>query len=302
MAGIYIQWCKGLAEKPEVLRMAALLQCNRFEVAGRLMKFWEWTDDVVPEDSIQSGTGSAVIEMSPSAGDNVAFVDALCGLEGFAAAMTQVGWLKPVASGLEVPNFALYNGSTAKTRGRNARNQARRRGKASRDDQTPDHAVTVLSPANGDTCHRKPVTRAEKSREQSAALSEQQTAEAAVLRKLLAAEKFQVADLHNTSRLLALSASLKAAPSAYSDSDNDRLMIVAAAEHVLSEMANRARKAPLRNPCGLYAKLVCDRNWQDITNPQIDSANERIKQFQREQRPPGPALAQSFADKLAAVS
>lgn len=149
MAGDWIQWTKGLARKREVVMMAAALKRDSHEVAGRLMTVWEWADENIPEEAIDS-EGTAVIKMSPASGDNNAFIDTVAGLPGFANAMSDAEWLRSRNGSLTFPNYGRHNGETAKTRGRNAKNQAKRRAKP----------VTELSPDAGD----KKVTREEKSR------------------------------------------------------------------------------------------------------------------------------------------
>jgi hypothetical protein len=136
----YIEWSKGLANKREVVIMAACLKIDRHEAAGRVMAFWEWCDENVPEELIDSETGDAVIEMSPNRGDTEKFIDQVVCIKGFAKAMEKVGWIVHKRSSIVIPNYGRHNGSTAKTRNRNTRNQAKRR--------VP--VVANLSPINGD--------------------------------------------------------------------------------------------------------------------------------------------------------
>lgn len=136
MAG-YIEWEKGLADKPEVFRMACLLKKHPDEIAGKVMRFWEWTDDNVPEESIDPETGHAEVSLSPNRGDNETYVDSIVRLPGFCAAMSEVGWIVHRSSSLLLPNFGRHNGLTAKTRARNTKNQANRRAKLA-DEMSPN--------------------------------------------------------------------------------------------------------------------------------------------------------------------
>jgi hypothetical protein len=129
MAGDWIQWTKGLAKKREVLILAARFARDRHEIAGRLMELWEWCDDNIPQKSFdEDGNVSLFL------GDNCpAFIDAEIGLPGFAEAMAadDIGWLKFLPRGEVVfVNLGRHNGSTAKTRGLEARKKARQRAAA----------------------------------------------------------------------------------------------------------------------------------------------------------------------------
>src|SRR5215471_20482080 len=143
MAGDWLKWVKGLADKREIALIAASLRRDRYEVAGRCMKLWEWCDDNIPEDRVSDSHGAAVIVLSPHNGDNAAFIDSLVGLEGFANAMASAGWLHFRSGSVEFPNFSRHNGTTAKTRARNGLNQSRRR-------QAARPPVTTVSPSPGD--------------------------------------------------------------------------------------------------------------------------------------------------------
>lgn len=167
MAGDWVKWEIGLENKPEVVRMAALLGKSRKEVAVDCMTLWAWADRTIPEDTI-SESGSAFVTLSPCAGDNMAFIDTVVGTPLFADSISRVGWLRFRDERVEFPNFGRHNGETAKTRARNARNQKKKR-------QIPDvkkppttvasgadppKDVTVLSPPRGDIL----VTRGEERR------------------------------------------------------------------------------------------------------------------------------------------
>lgn len=160
MAGDWIKWVKGLPDKPEVVHLASVLTVTQETAACKLMRFWEWCDEQVPSEAVRAD-GSAVIAVSPSRGDTVAFLDRLVTLPGFAEALVGVRWLALEGGAVVVPNYDRHNGATAKTRSRNSRNQRHKRSLAS---GGPGHGatdrVTGVSPAGGD----ETVTREEKRR------------------------------------------------------------------------------------------------------------------------------------------
>lgn len=102
MAGDWIKVEKITPEKPEVVRMAALLKRDSDEIFGKLFKIWAWADD-------QSVDGSAL-----QIDEN--FIDKKAGRKGFAKAMRAVGWLLGESGSLTFPGFDRHNGETAKTR------------------------------------------------------------------------------------------------------------------------------------------------------------------------------------------
>lgn len=123
MAGDWIKWQKGLARKPEVFAMAAAIGRSRHEVAGLLCEFWEWADDnAVPEN--ESATCPGFVRIA-SASD--ALVDALVSLDGFASAMSSVGWIKFRSGHIEIPNFGRHNGKSAKRRALDAEAKSAKR-------------------------------------------------------------------------------------------------------------------------------------------------------------------------------
>lgn len=167
MAGDWVKWEIGLENKPEVVRMAGLLKRSRREVAADCMALWAWADGNIPEENI-SENGSAFVTLSPSAGDNMAFIDDVVGTPQFAHSISSVGWLHFRHDRVEFPNFGRHNGETAKTRARNAKNQKKKRSKPAPQKSKPtaveevneSSPVTNLSPSSGDIS----VTRGEERR------------------------------------------------------------------------------------------------------------------------------------------
>jgi hypothetical protein len=109
MAGDWIKWCKGLARKREVMRMAKYLQMPPDQVAGITMRFWEWVDDngtIGPD-----GNGIVTdLALHPSV------VDELVGVTHFGEALADAGWLVVNGAQTTLPNFGRHNGKTAKSR------------------------------------------------------------------------------------------------------------------------------------------------------------------------------------------
>ena len=92
--------------------MAALMGRSRHEVTGLLMEFWEWADDnVMPADESAICPGFVRI---PSASELL--VDTLAGADGFASALSAVGWIVIRDGAIEFPKFGRHNGKSGKRR------------------------------------------------------------------------------------------------------------------------------------------------------------------------------------------
>jgi hypothetical protein len=149
----WIQWTKGLATRPEVLRMADLLKLDNRIVAVLCMTWWEWCDEqgtfVTPPSRDCHAPG-----VTPS------HVDRHVGVRGFAAAMQSVGWMRhdqraPNGGDLVMPRLGLHVGKSAKEREKAAERQ-----KAHRD------RVTEMSRQSSRSERDVSVTREEKRREE----------------------------------------------------------------------------------------------------------------------------------------
>jgi len=102
MAGLWIEWEKGLARKPEVLRLARLLGSTPQHAAGCCMMFWEWAEDVTENGIIPGLTA-----------EDVSFA---AGVEGIGEALAEVGWLIETGDAVVLPNWERHNGKPAKRR------------------------------------------------------------------------------------------------------------------------------------------------------------------------------------------
>jgi len=102
MAGDWIKFEVTTPDKPEVVKMSAVLGIDQDAVVGKLLRLWAWAD----QNSLD-GNGVTVTS---------AFLDRLTFCPGFTAAMRQVGWLLGEDGDLSLPNFDRHNGKTAKER------------------------------------------------------------------------------------------------------------------------------------------------------------------------------------------
>ncbi len=124
MAADWIMMRMNLADDPAVIGIAHTLKLDEDLVVGKLHRFWSWFN-------AQSRDGHA-----PSVTE--AWLDRKLGVKGFTAALVSVGWLIVDPTGITLPNFDRWNGSTAKSRG-----LATRRKQMSRSDRDNCHAVSV---------------------------------------------------------------------------------------------------------------------------------------------------------------
>jgi hypothetical protein len=94
-------------DKPEVIRMAAILKLDQDAVVGKLLRVWIWADaNTVPGERVPA------TEM---------FLDRHTQCKKFAAAMREVGWLAGTDGALQFPAFEAHNGNSAKARAVTAR-------------------------------------------------------------------------------------------------------------------------------------------------------------------------------------
>lgn len=140
MAGDWIKMRNDLAEDPAVIGMAAQLGVDEFSVIGRLHALWAWADR-------QSRDGHAH-------GVTTSWIDRKVQRDGFADAMVTVGWLLITDDGISIPNFAVHNGESAKTRALGTVRKQKQR------------SVTALSPEVSRIDRDKNETREEKRREE----------------------------------------------------------------------------------------------------------------------------------------
>lgn len=71
-------------------------------MVGLLVHFWAWAD--------------SQLEIGDAPSVTLAFADEHTGVTGFAKALVEMGWLKPVGEGFSIPNFERHMSETAKRR------------------------------------------------------------------------------------------------------------------------------------------------------------------------------------------
>ncbi len=105
-----------LPDKPEVIAMAAMLKVRDSDaIVGKLVRLWAWAD----QNSIDGHRIAITRE----------FIDRLCNLRGFSAALQSVGWLVLDDGLLTFPHFARHNGHSAKSRASEVRKKQSQRGR-----------------------------------------------------------------------------------------------------------------------------------------------------------------------------
>ncbi len=102
MAGDWIKLQCTTPDKPEVFRIADLLNIDPDAVVGKLLRVWIWADQQTSDGNAVSVTHS--------------LLDHVTGVSGFASAMLSVGWLIESENGFSFTNFDRHNGQTAKSR------------------------------------------------------------------------------------------------------------------------------------------------------------------------------------------
>jgi len=100
-------------DKPEVIRMAEILDLDQDAVVGKLIRLWIWAD----QQTI-NGNALSVTEK---------WIDHFVRHLGYASSMRKVGWLSCVNGELSFPNFERQNGETAKKRALGAKRTAKTR-------------------------------------------------------------------------------------------------------------------------------------------------------------------------------
>jgi hypothetical protein len=114
MTAHWIKVEKDTATKPEVMRLAALLEIDEFTVVGHLIAFWSWVDsNLSPECPRTQGT--------------IRGLDRIAGRTGFCEAMIAVGWLSHANGMFEIPKMGRHMGKSAKLRAEDTEKKAKKR-------------------------------------------------------------------------------------------------------------------------------------------------------------------------------
>jgi len=102
MAGDWIKVELVTPDKPEIHRMAGILEISAEQVLGGLIRIWIWADQ-------QSLTGNALSVTEKT-------LNRISGVTDIAGAMRDVGWLHGKDGVFTLPHFDRHNGQTAKKR------------------------------------------------------------------------------------------------------------------------------------------------------------------------------------------
>ena len=102
MAGDWIKVRVDLVDDPDVFVMSDKLSIECPTTVGHLLTFWGWLD--------RHTADGKMIKLTKS------MIDRRVGVDGFAEALKEVGWLSGVDMAFEIPNHDRHNGSSAKAR------------------------------------------------------------------------------------------------------------------------------------------------------------------------------------------
>ena len=152
MAGDWIKMTHALRRAPEVVRIASRLKRDssvtdvppgvlRHVTIACLYTLWCVADEHATEDGLLPGYGLGDIDLE-------------VGVDGFASAVAEEGWLKVRADGVELPKFERHNGNSAKKRIQ-ATDRKRR-----------ERSTSEVSQEKRDNCHKKDGQKRDQRREE----------------------------------------------------------------------------------------------------------------------------------------
>ena len=93
-------------DKPEIFRLAEILNIDPDAALGKVIRFWVWADQQMIDGNAECNARG----VTKSAIDRITF------MVGFADALIQVGWLVETNGVLSLPNFERHNGKSSKKR------------------------------------------------------------------------------------------------------------------------------------------------------------------------------------------
>ncbi|HGH3389016.1 TPA: hypothetical protein ACJIKV_003680 [Citrobacter freundii] len=93
-------------DKPEIFRLAEILNIDPDAALGKVIRFWVWADQQTIDGNAECNARS----VTKNAIDRITF------MSGFADALIQVGWLVEIEGLLTLPNFERHNGKSSKKR------------------------------------------------------------------------------------------------------------------------------------------------------------------------------------------
>ncbi|HDW2932516.1 TPA: hypothetical protein RL798_005084 [Escherichia coli] len=143
-------------DKPEIFRLAEILNIDPDAALGKVIRFWAWADQQMIDGNAECNARG----VTKSAIDRITF------MVGFADALIQVGWLVETNGVLSLPNFERHNGKSSKKRAvTNERvtkiRELKRKGNAGSVTQTdqkalPEEEEEEEEDINTDLTHPKP--------------------------------------------------------------------------------------------------------------------------------------------------
>lgn len=143
-------------DKPEIFRLAEILNIDPDAALGKVIRFWVWADQQMIDGNAECNARG----VTKSAIDRITF------MAGFADALIQVGWLVETNGVLSLPNFERHNGKSSKKRAvTNERvtkiRELKRKGNAGSVTQTgqkalPEEEEEEEEDINTDLTHPKP--------------------------------------------------------------------------------------------------------------------------------------------------
>lgn len=93
-------------DKPEIFRLAEILNIDPDAALGKVIRFWVWADQQMIDGNAECNAHG----VTKRAIDRITFMN------GFADALIQVGWLNEIGGLLSLPNFERHNGKSSKKR------------------------------------------------------------------------------------------------------------------------------------------------------------------------------------------
>ena len=118
MAGDWIKIEHATIDKPEIYKIAEILNIDPHHALGSMISVWVWMDK-----QLKSCNANLVTKK---------LLDRKADVTGFADSMLRVGWLLEGAEGLEVPNFDRHLGNSAKKRAETSRRVTQHREKCNK--------------------------------------------------------------------------------------------------------------------------------------------------------------------------
>lgn len=144
MAADWIKMRGNLWDDPRVARLCDICDCGEAQIVGGL--YWLWaTADQHTQDGLMPGLTLRQINRKT-------------GIQNFAEALCEIGWIEDLTSSVVINRFEEHNGASAKRRAADAQRKANSRNPSApspEDDQQPSDKATgnvfILSASDADT-------------------------------------------------------------------------------------------------------------------------------------------------------